>query len=93
MELKDLLKQMIDVKASDVFINAGLPLSYQAEGKHIRTETAPLMPNDTKEYIKAIYELANRDMEPFDKSINHDDDFSFAIAGVGRFREIGRAHV
>ncbi len=86
MELKDLLKQMIDVKASDVFINAGLPLSYQAEGKHIRTETAPLMPNDTKEYIKAIYELANRDVEHFDKSINHDDDFSFAIAGVGRFR-------
>lgn len=86
MNLKDLLKQMIDVKASDVFINAGLPLSYQAEGKHIRTNNAPLMPADTKEYVAAIYELANRDMEPFEKSLNHDDDFSFAIPGIGRFR-------
>lgn len=86
MNLKDLLKQMIDVKASDVFINAGLPLSYQAEGKHVRTDNAPLMPADTKEYVAAIYELANRDMDPFEKSLNHDDDFSFAIPGIGRFR-------
>lgn len=29
MQLKELLQQMIDAKASDVFIIAGLPLSYQ----------------------------------------------------------------
>ncbi len=86
MILKDLLQQMIDVEASDVFINAGLPLSYQANGHHVRTDSAPLMPPDTKEYVTAIYQLAGRDMAPFENSLNHDDDFSFAVPGVGRFR-------
>ena len=86
MQLKELLKQMIDVKASDVFINAGLPLAYQASGVHKRTDTAPLTPAESKEYIAAIYELAGRDFALFEDNVNHDEDFSFAIAGVGRFR-------
>lgn len=86
MELKDLLKEMIDVKASDVFINAGLPLAYQAGGVHVRTDGPALTPDDTKEYIANVYELAGRDPSIFVDSINHDDDFSFAIPGVGRFR-------
>ena len=32
MELKALLQEMIDKKASDVFIVAGLPLTYTADG-------------------------------------------------------------
>ena len=86
MDLKQLLQEMIDVKASDVFINAGLPLSYHTSGQHVRTDSAPLMPKDTKKYVAAIYELAGRDMGPFERSMNHDDDFSFAVPGVGRFR-------
>ena len=39
MQLKELLQQMIDAKASDVFIIAGLPLSYQKSGIHVRTMT------------------------------------------------------
>lgn len=86
MQLKELLKQMINVKASDVFINAGLPLSYQASGVHVRTDGDPLTPAKSKEYIEGIYELAGRDISIFEANINHDDDFSFAIPGVGRFR-------
>ena len=86
MELKELLQQMIDVKASDVFIVAGLPLSYQKSGEHVRGADAPLMPGDTKEYVGAIYELAGRDISVFESNGNHDDDFSFAVPGVGRFR-------
>ena len=86
MSLTNLLQQMIDAMASDVFIIAGLPLSYQVSGQQIRTDSKPLMPADTAEYIKAVYELAHRDIKIFDDSINHDDDFSFAVPGVGRFR-------
>lgn len=86
MDLQSLLKKMIDVKASDVFINAGLPLSYQTGGVHVRTDTEPFTPSDTKEFISRIYELADRDMGPFERSMNHDDDFSFAVSGIGRFR-------
>ncbi len=86
MQLKELLEQMIEVKASDIFIIAGLPLSYQTSGVHVRTDSAPLMPADTEAYVRAIYDLAKRDMSLFENSVNHDDDFSFAVAGVGRFR-------
>ena len=51
MQLKSLLEKMIEVHASDVFIIAGLPLAYQASGSHVRTDTAPLTPADTQEYI------------------------------------------
>ncbi len=86
MALKQLLKQMVDLKASDVFIIAGLPLSYQASGIHVRSKSAPLMPAETEAYVRAIYELAGRDMSIFVNNLNHDEDFSFAVPGVGRFR-------
>ena len=86
MQLNDLLKQMIDAKASDVFIIAGLPLSYSRSGIHVRSDSAALMPADTEAYVRAIYELAGRDFSLFSGNANHDDDFSFSVAGVGRFR-------
>ena len=55
MELKALLQEMIDKKASDVFIVAGLPLTYTADGRQVRMDMAPLMPADTKELVDAIY--------------------------------------
>ena len=44
-----------------------------------------LLPDDTAAFLKEIYELAdNRDMRSL---LSHgDDDFSFAIPGVSRFR-------
>ena len=86
MQLKSLLEKMIEVHASDVFIIAGLPLAYQAGGSHVRTDTPPLTPADTQEYIQTVYELAGRDLSLFTDSVNHDDDFSFAVPSVGRFR-------
>lgn len=52
MELKALLQEMIDKKASDVFIVAGLPLTYTADGRQVRMDMAPLMPADTKELVE-----------------------------------------
>ena len=86
MELKALLQEMIDKKASDVFIVAGLPLTYTADGRQVRMDMAPLMPADTKELVDAIYELSGRDERIFMDGHNHDDDFSFAVPGMGRFR-------
>ena len=86
MSLKSLLKQMIDLKASDIFIIAGLPLSYQSGGIHVRTDGEPLMPADTEQYVRAIYDLAHRDIKQFKGNVNHDEDFSFSVPEVGRFR-------
>jgi len=86
MELKTLLQEMINQKASDVFIVAGLPLTYTADGRQVRLDMAPLMPANTKELVEAIYNLSGRDVAIFLDGHNHDDDFSFAVAGMGRFR-------
>ena len=45
-----------------------------------------LMPSDTKEVVRSIYELADRDFRIMEENVNHDEDFSFAIGGIGRFR-------
>lgn len=86
MQLQQLLKEMVDNNASDIFVIAGLPLTYVVDGRQIRLNTAPLMPDDTEQVVSAIYALAKRNSEPFRRSENHDDDFSFAIFGIGRFR-------
>ena len=86
MELKPLLKDMIDAKASDIFVVAGLPLSYQAHGVIHQLNDIHLMPANTQEVIEAIYQLANRDFSGMRNNGNHDEDFSFAIGGLGRFR-------
>lgn len=86
MDIKGLLEKMVDRKASDVFIVAGLPVSCKLEGAHARIGTDPLKPDDTRSIVEQIYELANRDIAHLEESKNHDDDFSFAIPGTGRFR-------
>jgi twitching motility protein PilT len=86
MKLEELLKNMIDERASDIFVVAGLPLSYKVSGRQVRTDTAPLMPADTKGIVQAIYAVSGREFSDFESNHNHDDDFSFAINGIGRFR-------
>ena len=86
MELKPLLKRMIDEKASDIFVVAGQPLTFAARGRFMHLGDQMLMPSDTKEVVKAIYELADREFHLMEDNVNHDEDFSFAIGGVGRFR-------
>ena len=86
MDLIPLLKRMIDEKASDIFVVAGRPLTFEAHGRFMQLEGAPLMPSDTKKVLEEIYRLADRDFKIMLENVNHDEDFSFAISGVGRFR-------
>lgn len=86
MNLEQFLKSMIDVRASDIFVIAGLPLTYQVDGRQVRSDAGPLMPADTEAMVRAIYEVAGRPFERFAELSNHDEDFSFALPGVGRFR-------
>ena len=70
--------------ASDIFIIAGRPLSVKIDGK-LSQYGERLMPDDTAQLIRQIYEMANhRNMETFLQK--GDDDFSFSIPGLSRFR-------
>ncbi len=86
MKLEQLLQEMVDAKASDIFIIAGLPLTYEVSGRQIRLDSAPLTPADTEAFVRVIYEALGRSMNAFVDNVNHDDGFSFAISGTGRFR-------
>lgn len=86
MLLSDLLKQVIDMKASDVFVVAGLPLTCKVNGRQERLDTEPLKPENTRSVVEAIYDIAGRDFNEFLSNSNSDEDFSFAIPGIGRFR-------
>lgn len=86
MEIQKLLGMMVEVEASDIFIIAGLPLAYAAGSRQTRLDMPVLTPSDTKALVEAIYQVAHRNVAIFDDSKNHDDDFSFSLAGLGRFR-------
>lgn len=86
MQLEQLLQEMVDAKASDVFLIAGLPLAFGVSGRQIRLDTPPFKPSDTEAIVRGIYEASGRSMDHFIANGNHDDDFSFALPGVGRFR-------
>ena len=61
MEITDILKRALDLGASDIFVVAGLPLTYKVSGRQ-RREGEPLMPEDTGAVVEAIYALCGRNM-------------------------------
>ena len=83
-ELMEYLKRAVSDQASDLFLVAGGPVSEKQEG-HIRPiGEERLMPPDTKSMLSELYALAGRSMDAFlDRG---DDDFSFAVGGLARFR-------
>ncbi|MDO5572653.1 MAG: PilT/PilU family type 4a pilus ATPase [bacterium] len=85
MEIRDILARITQTGASDIFVIAGLPLTFKLQGKMHTYDEYKLTPQMTAEFITNIYLLAEgRDMDRFYQT--GDDDFSFAIAGVARYR-------
>jgi len=70
--------------ASDVFFVPGGPVSYKLDGQLIPLEGNRVSPQRSKAYIEQIYELAQRDITQFLET--GDDDFSFSVPGLARFR-------
>ena len=86
MTISELFQQAVGKESSDVFIIAGLPLSFKINGQIIKQSEQVLTPTDTSDFINQIYELASRTRKQ-QKDIRVDDDFSFAISKVGRDRK------
>ncbi len=85
MGFQEIALKAISESVSDIFIVAGLPITGKVGGKTKAYSEETLSPDDTKRYIEEIYEYANN--RPLDElSTKGDDDFSFALRGVSRFR-------
>lgn len=84
MDVKKILDQATQHGASDIFVIAGRPLSYRVKGNMEALDDCKLFPNDTFEFVTGLYTLAERNISDFERT--GDDDFSFAIPGISRFR-------
>lgn len=85
MNIIELLSQAVTQQAADIFLIPGMPFSYKIGGKIIYQGENKIFPDEMDKMITEIYEIAgHRDMTIVR---NHgDDDFSFAIPNVSRFR-------
>jgi twitching motility protein PilT len=82
--ITEYLKDATSGHVSDIFIIAGRAITFKKDGQ-FSTIGERLTPEDAKELIREIYTLAqDRSMEPLLNT--GDDDFSFSIPGLSRFR-------
>lgn len=83
-EMRDYLQRAVQDAASDLFIVAGGPVSYKVKGAIRHMDDQKVFPPETERLITDLYGLAHRDMALYRQ--RGDDDFSFAVAGLARFR-------
>jgi len=83
-ELKTYLQQAVENQASDLFLIAGAPASLKLEGRLRAVGQTRLLPPDTNRLITDLYRLAQRSMQDYETL--GDDDFSFSLPGLARFR-------
>lgn len=85
MDVLDLFKAAVEREASDVFLVPGMPFSYKIGGRIMYQGEEKIYPEEMDRIITQIYEIAgNRDMTKV--LTRGDDDFSFAVSGLSRFR-------
>ena len=84
MSLTNFLEIAVKKNASDIFIITGLPISCKCDNKLENLGEQIVLPDISEKLIKETYTLANRDITHL--LTTGDDDFSFSVAGLSRFR-------
>ena len=84
MTLLDYLTEAAHSGASDLFLVTGAPVSMKIEGALRPLEEERIMPSRGEALIKELYVMAQRSITAFLQK--GDDDFSFSVAGLARFR-------
>lgn len=86
MDLESVLRKAIELEASDIFVIAGVPITFKVRGTQQRTGSSDrMLPDDTRLLIAQIYEAARREPRCLNGTAT-DDDFSVSFSGIGRFR-------
>lgn len=85
MLIQEILQKAVEKNVSDIFIIAGSPISFKINGSVTQMDTNVIRPDEARAIIDEIYSLNKN--RSFDR-VNEmgDDDFSFSISGLGRFR-------
>ncbi len=80
----ELLQKAVSMGGSDIFIIPGSCASVKVNNELVPLDTIRLLPVDSEKLVEEMYALANRDIKLLNRE--GDDDFSFAIKDVSRFR-------
>ena len=83
-ELLSYLERAVKDGASDLFFVAGGPVSEKLDNRLVRLGEERLSTEASEDLIQEIYAQAGRDMENFRRI--GDDDFSFSVKHLARFR-------
>ena len=85
LDIKEILQKALDEKVSDVFIVSGFPISFKMGGNIVPINDEKLNYKDTQVLLENIYNLyENGNIQTL--LSKGDDDFSFSLSGMGRFR-------
>lgn len=83
-KLLEYLQRVVTDKASDLFLVAGGPICEKLEKRLQPISEDRAYPRDTENLIREIYQLAGRSINRYLQQ--GDDDFSFSVAELARFR-------
>ena len=85
MDIKEFFQDAVRKQASDIFLIPGMPLAMKINGRIEPVGEEKVFPAEMDNYIREIYAISgNRDMTRIQEQ--GDDDFSFSIVGLSRFR-------
>ncbi len=85
LDIREILQRATEQEASDIFIVTGCPLSIKTKGSIFPLDEAKLSVKDTQVLIEQIYSMYESGNITTLLQTG-DDDFSFSLSGMGRFR-------
>ena len=82
-DFSEVLRRMVEARASDVHLTAGFPPAIRDKGKIVAMEGFPVL--DGQETRETVFSILNDDQRKRFEN-NKQLDFAYAIPGVARFR-------
>ncbi|WP_163143423.1 ATPase, T2SS/T4P/T4SS family, partial [Arhodomonas sp. KWT] len=82
MDFNSLLELMVQKKASDLFITAGLAPSMKISGRIMPVTKTKLSPDQARQVVLSV--MTDRQRSEFEA--NHECNFAISARGLGRFR-------
>lgn len=82
MDISDIMREMVDMGASDLHLSVGVPPVVRVDGHLEALDMPVLKPSDTRDLIYSILTQDQRQRLETEWEI----DFSFSLYGVARFR-------
>lgn len=80
----EMLQKAVQMGGLDIFIIPGSCVTVKVQNNFVKLTDDRVLPDDSERLVRQMYELAHRDYSILNQA--GDDDFSFAIVNVSRFR-------